>query len=313
MPPSHPAPSLERDDPRARVLERLAALGEMATLRGAASTAAVPGARLLAYACGARERIDRVEVHSSWLIFVLEGHKRIDRKASHVLRAGDAYLLPQGVPMGVTNVPDGASRRYRSLGVEIPGDAHALVRRHHPNLVRDAGAWLTDAHRMGRTLRASLAALQALAHVCETFLDPAAHPRLLHHRIEGLLLALLMDEATPRASVARAQAATNVAHAVRNLVRGAPDVAWPAAGVARSLGVSAATLRRRLAAEGTTLRALVLEERLELARVLLCDGRLGVTEIALRCGYTSPGKFTRQFVRRFGMSPSRARGTSSHR
>ncbi len=91
---------------------------------------------------------------------------------------------------------------------------------------------------------------------------------------------------------------------VRNLVREEPERAWSIDAVARLLGVSAATLRRRLARDGASLRELLLEERLSLAQVLLGDGRASVAEVALRCGYASPGKFARQFARKFGATPS---------
>lgn len=98
---------------------------------------------------------------------------------------------------------------------------------------------------------------------------------------------------------------------MRNLVRQAPDAAWPADGVARRLGLSASTLRRRLGHDGTNLRTILLDERLTLACVLLADGRLPIADVARRCGYASAGKFARQFTRKFGSPPSAARDLAS--
>jgi len=287
---------------RAQTLGALIALAEKATERQGVNLTAADGARLLAYACRSRERIARVEVDAPWMIFVLEGHKLVDMGATHIVRAGEALLLPRGTTLGITNVPDPESRSYRALAVEVLGDSHARLLRHHADVAHDT--WLTG---KARTLRVGLTALQALAHFCETLLDPAAHPRILDHRLEGLLLALLVEDEVPHASIACAQASTDLVRAVRHLVREAPDAPWPAPSVARRLGLSPATLRRHLGRSGTSLRAILLDERLALAKVLLGDGRLAVADIARRCGYASAGKFARQFARRFGVAPSAAR------
>lgn len=43
--------------------------------------------------------------------------------------------------------------------------------------------------------------------------------------------------------------------------------------------------------------------QLRRAQVLLMTSRLGVEEVAVRCGYTSPAHFSRHFKARFGVSP----------
>ncbi|WP_394845357.1 helix-turn-helix transcriptional regulator [Pendulispora brunnea] len=287
---------------RALAIGNLIALAERATEHQGTNVTAADGARLLAYACRSRERMAQVAVESPWMVFVLEGHKRVDMGATYIVRAGEALLLPRGTSLGITNVPDPASQSYRALAVEILGDSHARLLRHHADLAHDT--WLTG---KAHTLRVGLTALQALAHFCETLLDPGAHPRILHHRLEGLLLALLVEDEVPQTAMARAQVSTDVGRAVRLLVREAPDAPWPAQSVARRLGLSPATLRRRLGRDGTTLREILLDERLQLAKVLLGDGRLAVADVARRCGYASAGKFSRQFARRFGIAPSAAR------
>ncbi|HET6439835.1 MAG TPA: helix-turn-helix transcriptional regulator, partial [Anaeromyxobacter sp.] len=65
--------------------------------------------------------------------------------------------------------------------------------------------------------------------------------------------------------------------------------------------------RRRLAQRRTGLRRLLQQERMLVARTLLGDGRLTVTEVALRCGYGSPAKFSRAFKQAVGVVPSHYR------
>lgn len=71
---------------------------------------------------------------------------------------------------------------------------------------------------------------------------------------------------------------------------------------ARRLHVSEATLRRRLAEEGTTYRQVVDTVRKELALSYL-DGHLQPTEVGYRVGFANAGAFGRAFRRWTGTSP----------
>ena len=73
--------------------------------------------------------------------------------------------------------------------------------------------------------------------------------------------------------------------------------------VARELGVSARTLQRQLRAEGTSFAAVLMALRQELARPLLRDGRLAVSEVAFLLGYADPTAFQRAFRAWHGVSP----------
>ncbi|SEA97998.1 AraC-like transcriptional regulator QhpR [Rubrimonas cliftonensis] len=77
--------------------------------------------------------------------------------------------------------------------------------------------------------------------------------------------------------------------------------------ISATLNVSARTLQRRLAEEGTSLRALVLECRMELGRVHLRDGRISNAEIARTLGYADSTAFWRAFKTAAGTSPSEFR------
>lgn len=79
---------------------------------------------------------------------------------------------------------------------------------------------------------------------------------------------------------------------------------WPSLEtLAAELQLSPATLRRRLAAEGTSWRRLKDELRHERALVLLGEGRHSVAEIASRLGYEDASAFHRAFRRRLAMAP----------
>jgi AraC-like DNA-binding protein len=76
-----------------------------------------------------------------------------------------------------------------------------------------------------------------------------------------------------------------------------------AAGMARILGQSERSFRRRLADEGASYRDLVQQARYERARALLRETRLTVEVIATQLGYAEPAAFIHAFQRWAGVSP----------
>jgi AraC-like DNA-binding protein len=76
-------------------------------------------------------------------------------------------------------------------------------------------------------------------------------------------------------------------------------------------GISERTLKRKLAAQGTSYRALVEELRRERAVELLRDPTLGVEAIAGVLGYADKASFHRAFRRWFGTTPATFRATLS--
>jgi AraC-like DNA-binding protein len=77
--------------------------------------------------------------------------------------------------------------------------------------------------------------------------------------------------------------------------------------VGAQLGISAATLRRRLVAEGTTYSVIVDSLRQELATQYLATRGVHIGEIACSLGFASEGAFGRAFRRWTGGSPSEHR------
>ncbi len=77
--------------------------------------------------------------------------------------------------------------------------------------------------------------------------------------------------------------------------------------IARVLHTSPRTLKRQLAAEGTTFSAIVDEDRRESAMFLLRAPGASVKDVAHRLGYANIANFTRAFHRWTGTTPSQHR------
>ncbi|RZT15613.1 AraC-like DNA-binding protein [Mycobacterium sp. BK558] len=92
--------------------------------------------------------------------------------------------------------------------------------------------------------------------------------------------------------------------AVRTRILRGPGVIPSMSEIADELGMAQRTLRRKLAADGTTYRALLDEVRATLAAELL-DSGMTVEATAQRLGYTETSAFTHAHVRWNGRPPSR--------
>lgn len=105
----------------------------------------------------------------------------------------------------------------------------------------------------------------------------------------------LLDERTAR---------TGTAAQVRSQLLAHPEENVSMAQVAARLHMDPRTLRRRLAAEGTSFRALRAEIHQTLAIELLGTVGLTVAQVAQRLGYADPAAFTHAFTRWTGTPPS---------
>jgi AraC-like DNA-binding protein len=114
-----------------------------------------------------------------------------------------------------------------------------------------------------------------------------------------LQIALRTASPALQASVRAAVAVpndTSMSARIRAYVRAhARDAIEPAV-VARTLEVTPRTLQRRLQAEHTSLRALVTEVRIALAKEMLAHTEATVAEIAAAVGFSRPASFSRAFV-----------------
>ena len=97
-------------------------------------------------------------------------------------------------------------------------------------------------------------------------------------------------------------------HRVQDRIMGDPGGGWTIGSLAEGVGLGERQLRRVFAsATGIGLGDYLVRARLELARQLLAETRLGLTEIAERAGFGSERSLRRHWSRRHGSPPSLAR------
>lgn len=249
-------------------------------------------------------RILRMRVDQSALILVDRGLKTVKPARGSGVRArpGQMLLLSGQQTVDFTNdVAEGEHYEarwlvfdnallddafYRETAARIASVDAPLA---SVRLLARVRTGLADAFQRGR---------QALAP------DPALPSAVARQRVLEVMHWLLEDGLVLRS----APTEMTVSVQIRALIAGRLDHDWPAARVAQALAMSEATLRRRLAAEGESMSALIVDARMASALTLLQATTQPVSRIANAVGYDSPSRFAIRFRERFGFAPTVVRG-----
>lgn len=122
-----------------------------------------------------------------------------------------------------------------------------------------------------------------------------------HHELERMLARFPFDIAEPQSK--ESPLSERIGHLfAAQLASG--EALSTTGQLARQFSISAATLKRRLAAEGTGLARIKAAARRDLAETLLADPRLSVAEIGRRTRFSDVTAFRRAFRQWAGQSPS---------
>ena len=246
---------------------------------------------LFCYCALDRERIAAIRMPHAAIVIVLHGVKEVwlgDRV--QVFPAGSVFVLPRDVPLDVVNIPsDDGLGVYESLIMEVPA------------LPVGVAPLSTAEQAAGTAADFSIAAdshlVEALVHAAAAIADGG-----LGETVKVLRMAEVLTLMRPFAA-ARTLFVTNLTDQVAWLIGSAPAKAWSVAEVAKALNIGASTLRRRLAADDTSFREILADERLRLARQAMEAGGLSLAA-AEAAGYRSRSHFSRRYREHFGTTPT---------
>lgn len=126
-------------------------------------------------------------------------------------------------------------------------------------------------------------------------------------RNAGQQASILLNDQVRRILPQDSRSGDIVSRVKRMLLEHPNECAFQLEATAPFLSLSPRTLRRYLAAAGTSFRRVCLEVRMELAKDYLANTQLTVQEIAYQLGYSQPNNFYRAFKRFFGQTPEQLR------
>lgn len=246
------------------------------------------------YACITARRehgASSVEIPQPQFAILLQGRKQV-RTAQQSLEfaPGDLFLITRRCRIDVVNIPDPHSGLYLSAIVPMCAEALTAARALWNEPLPEAGDALArlPLAEHGATL---LQWRQALEHgqYTEARLALASLAVAFCRRGHGSLLV------PPELSLGER---------IRDLIAAQPERDWQSRDFEAQLGLSGATLRRRLASEQSSVRELITDARLAHAMGLLYTTRLPLKTVAARVGYRSLGSFSKRFVERYGLEPA---------
>ncbi len=128
--------------------------------------------------------------------------------------------------------------------------------------------------------------------------------------LSGLALTYLQGFGTAAPNAGKRLGDAQFASACRLIEARRDDAGLTAEAVARAIGCSRASLYRLFEQRGLSVAEHIRAVRLNHGRALLRDPRLGIGDVALRCGYDDLSAFGKAFRRRFGMTPREWRMTT---
>lgn len=253
------------------------------------------GAGSVAYVVqGARLLCRRLASGGPGLALVRSGRKILRcRGTEFVARAGELVLIPDGLDFDVINEPE-EERPYQALALNFA-----------PDMVCDLSV---DQGIAVRQIRIVTGLPASFHQACETAAQAIAAGAELPDRVAAARVNEILLWLAALGYRLEAPVSSDPIDRLRKLLMADPGHDWRAGEVAALMATSEPSLRRRLAAAGTSFTDLLVDIRMTAALYLLQSTDKPVTQIALEVGYDSASRFSARFRARFDFSPSEIRG-----
>lgn len=231
-----------------------------------------------------------VEIPQPQFAILLQGRKQVrTAQQSLQLQPGDLFLITRRCRIDVVNIPDPDSGIYLSAVVPLCSEVMAAARTLWNEPLPDAGDVLAQLPLVEHdaSLRQWRQALER-GHYTEARLALAAMVVAFCRLGHGSLL--LPPE-------------PGLGERIRDLIAAQPERDWQSRDFEDHLGLSSATLRRRLTLEQLSVRDLIADARLAHAMQLLYTTQLPLKSVAAKVGYRSVSSFNKRFHARYGLEP----------
>jgi AraC-like DNA-binding protein len=228
------------------------------------------------------------------VVLVRNGRKHVRHRDIEIaVDPGDLLLIPDGVDLDVINEPS-ADAPYQALALNFDSQLVRKLEAGDGSPIREIGSIRGIPAPLRESCERAMAAIVAGADLPDAVAAARVGEVLLW-------LAALGHRFEP---AGRPDMVTRL----RKAIDADPSRPWRATDAASLLCMSEPSLRRHLAAAGTSFSALLIDVRMSAALGLLQSTDRSVTTIALDVGYDSASRFAARFRARFDFTPSAIRG-----
>lgn len=232
-----------------------------------------------------------IQVNQLHMGMILHGQKQLTLHHQQVnLRAGDLFIIKPDTVADTVNIPDPETGEYLTILVPMCEEVIQAAQMIWAKPITDK----TEA-----ILRFSIEdfASHLLAWQKALFEQDLVKARL---SIAAILVQLCQQQCADVLIVPPQQ----LSKRIYQWVLEQPQHAWQSSEIEARLGLSSATLRRKLSQEQTSLREIITHARLAYALELLYSRKLPMKTIAAKSGYQSVATFRARFMQRYQVDPN---------
>lgn len=251
-----------------------------------------------------QQHIRRVHILAPALCRIIQGHKIVHWQ-QQILKVtpDDLLLFPAGAVIDIENHPD-THIEHQLYTAEIISFPLPLV--HQYQLKRQMHTGFIQPHApVIKSLSTSIT--PELDFCWQTLTNSVQQPlswSMQQHFAKGLLLAL---EGSMLLESLLMIDQHQLRHKLQQLFLRQCGLDWKLADAAHWLHLGESTIRRKLAAEGSSFRQVLDEVRFTVALGMVQTTELPISRIAEHCGYASASRFAVKFKSMYGISPSELR------
>lgn len=265
-------------------------------------------------------QVRRSEAGRPFYCVILEGACRltVDGSEPLVVEAEDFLLIPAACGFVVSSLQPPPSLDIDSVPTMLPGGEYRLGSPDGPADVRMLVGYCTFGSPDAALLVSLLPQLmhvrgaQRLSTLVQLVIEESRTQRsardvVLARLLEVMLIEALRSTTGTAASpgLLRGLADTRLAMAIRRMHEN-PTHVWTVAQLAKEAALSRSAFFERFSrAVGMPPMGYLLAWRMALAKRLLQQDALGITEVAERVGYSSASTFSVAFTRHVGLPPTR--------
>jgi len=235
--------------------------------------------------------LSHFKVNKLHMGMVLRGQKKINTQSTQVhLSAGDLFILKPDIITDAVNIPDVKTGEYLTILVPFCEEVIQAAQMIWAKPITDKTADI---------LKFSI---DDFSTALFTWQDALFKQDLVKARLT--ITSILVQLCQQHYADVLIIPPSKLSKIIHQWVIDEPQYHWRSSDIEMRLGMSSATLRRKLSQEETSLRETITHARLTYALELLYSSKLPMKTIAAKSGYQSVATFRERFIAHYHVDPA---------